>query len=93
VIEETVRVRDLLEVLGFKVRIGELAIKVLNPSVLIATHTGDRREFPIIIHGLAWRESGAPRVDQGVRNDHKAQVGQAKGVITIPPNSNGPQPS
>jgi hypothetical protein len=93
VVEETGRVRDLLEILGLKVRIRELTIKVLNPSVLIAANAEDRRKFPIIVHGLAWRESGAPSVNQRVRNDHKAQVGQAKGVISIPPNSNGPQPS
>jgi hypothetical protein len=92
VVEETGRIRGLLEILGLKVRIGELTIKVLNPSVLLTANTGDRLKFPVVVHGLAWREPGAPSVNQRVRNDHKAQVGQTKGVISIPPNPNGPQP-
>jgi hypothetical protein len=92
VVEEASLIRSLLEILGLKVRVGELTIKVFYPSVLRIANTGDRREFPVVVHGLAWRESGAPSVDQRIRNDHKAKIGQTKGIIPIPPNPDGPQP-
>jgi len=92
VIEKAVRVRDSLEILGFEVWIGELAIKNFDPSVLVNTHTGDTREFPAVVHGLPGRETGTPRVDQGIGNDHQAQVRQAKRILAVPANPNGSQP-
>jgi hypothetical protein len=92
VVEETGRVRDILEILRFEVWIRELAIKVFDPSVLINAHIGDTREFPAVVHSLSRRETGTPRVDQGMGNDHQAQVRQAKRILAVPPNPNGSKP-
>jgi hypothetical protein len=92
VIEKAVRVRDILEILRFEVWIRELAIKVFDPSVLVNAHIGDTREFPAIVHSLPGRETGTPRVDQGIGNDHQAQVRQAKRILAVPANPNGSQP-
>jgi len=84
--------RDLLEIRRLKVGIRELALKVSDPSILFDAHEGDTGEFPAVIHSLPRRETGTPRVDQGVRDDHQAEVGQAKRIFAIPTNPNGSKP-
>jgi hypothetical protein len=69
-----------------------LACKVFDSSILFVAHEGNAGEFPAVIHSLPGRETGTPRVDQGVRDNHQAEVGQAKRIFAIPTNPNGSKP-
>jgi hypothetical protein len=91
-IEELGRMRDLHEVRRIKVGVRELACKVVDSSKLFISHEGNAGECPAVTDFLSGRETGTPRVNEGVRDNNQAVVGQAKRVLAIPTNPNGSEP-
>ena len=69
-----------------------MACKVVDSSILFVSHEGNAGKFPAVTDFLPGRETGTPRVNEGVRDNYQAVVGQAKRIFAIPTNPNGSEP-